>query len=61
MIIIKYHEWLTIQPDIRQTIYELCSDDFKAKRQITKEEAIKMIQENNLQRVHRNRFGAIWR
>ena len=37
MIIIKYHEWLTIQPDIRQTIYELCSDGFKAKRQITKE------------------------
>ena len=61
MIIIKYHEWLTIQPEFRQTIYELCSDDFKAKRQITKEEAIKMIQENNLQRVHRNRFGAIWR
>lgn len=61
MIIIKYHEWLIIQPDLRQTIYELCSDDFKAKRQITKEEAIKMIQENNLQRVHRNRFGAIWR
>lgn len=61
MIIIKYHEWLTIQPDLHQVIYELCSDDFKAKRQITKEEAIKMIQENNLQRVHRNRFGAIWR
>lgn len=61
MIIIKYHEWLIIQPELRQVIYELCSDDFKAKRQITKEEAIKMIQENNLQRVHRNRFGAIWR
>lgn len=61
MIIIKYHEWLIIQPELRQVIYELCSDDFKAKRQLTKEEAVKMIQENNLQRVHRNRFGAIWR
>lgn len=61
MIIIKYHEWLKIMPDYKETVYELCNDDFKKIRRISKEEAIEMIAENNLQRVHRNYLGAIWR
>ena len=61
MIIIKYYEWLKIQPDLREVVYELCNDAFKKIRQLSKEEAIKMINENHLQRVHRNNLGAIWR
>jgi hypothetical protein len=61
MVILKYHEWLRIQPDYRSTIYELCDDEFKKKRQISKEEAIELIREHNLQRVHRNMHGAIWK
>lgn len=71
MIIIKYYEWLKIQellmkstgikPDIREAVYELCNDDFKKIRQLKKEEAIELIEENHLMRVHRNQHGAIWR
>ena len=61
MIILKYNEWLKWQPGYRDIIYELCHDDFKKIRQIDKEEAIRLIEENHLQRVHRNRYGAIWR
>lgn len=61
MVILKYKEWLKIQPDLRSTIYELCHDNFKKIRQISKEEAIKMINENNLKRVHRSPHGVIWR
>lgn len=61
MIIIKYHEWLTIQPDIRSTVYELCRDDFTKVRQISKEEAREKIKENGLKMVHFNKHGAIWR
>lgn len=61
MVIIKYHEWLKILPYYKETVYELCSDDFKKVKRLSKEEAIKMIEENNLKRVHRNMFGAVWR
>lgn len=71
MIIIKYYEWLKIQellmkntgikPDIRDAVYELCTDDFKKIRQLKKEEAVKLIEENHLMRVHRDQFGAIYR
>ncbi len=71
MIIIKYYEWLKIQellikknglnPDIREAVYELCNDDFKKIRQLNKQEAIELIEENHLTRVHRNKYGAIWR
>lgn len=71
MIIIKYYEWLKIQellikknglnPDIREAVYELCNDDFKKIRQLNKQEAIELIEENHLTQVHRNKYGAIWR
>lgn len=71
MVIIKYFEWLKIQellmkknglkPDIREVVYELCSNDFKKIRQISKEEAVEIIEENHLVRVHRDKYGAIWR
>ena len=71
MIIIKFYEWLKIQellmkrnglsPDIGGPVYELCHDDFKKIRQISKKEAIELIKENHLTRVHRNEHGAIWR
>lgn len=50
-----------IKPDIREAVYELCNDDFKKIRQLKKEEAIELIEENHLMRVHRNEHGAIWR
>ena len=71
MVILKYYEWLKIQellmkknglkPDIREVVYELCSNDFKKIRQISKEEAVEIIEENHLVRVHRDKYGAIWR
>lgn len=61
MVIIKYFEWLKIQPDLREVVYELCNNDFKKIRQLTKEDAIEMIEENHLVRVHRDKYGAIWR
>ena len=71
MVILKFYEWLKIQellskktglsPDIREAVYELCTDGFKKIRRLSKEEAIEMIQENHLQRVHRNKYGAIWK
>ena len=61
MIIIKYFEWLKIRPDLRDVVYELVTEDFKKIRQLKKEEALELIQENNMVRVHRNKYGAIWR
>ena len=61
MVIIKYYEWLKIQPDLREAVYELCNNDFKNGKQITKEEAMKLIEENHLVRVHRDKYGVIWR
>lgn len=61
MTIIKYHEWFRLMPDFRNTIYELCEDDFRKVKQITKEEAVRLIEENDLVKVHRDRFGTIWK
>ena len=61
MVIIKYFEWLKVQPDFREVVYEQCNDDFKKVRQLTKQEAIEKIEENHLVKVHRNKYGAIWR
>ena len=71
MIIIKYYEWLKIQelfkektglnPDIREAVYELCDDKFKKIRVIKKDEAVDLIEKNHLVRVHRNKYGCIWR
>ena len=70
MIIIKYYEWLLIEelmlrkvglkPTIRGVIYEMCDDRGKKIRKISKEEAIKLIDENHLTRVHRDENGVIW-
>lgn len=71
MIIIKYYEWLRIQelmqpktglkPDLRDSVYELVDEDFKKIRKLSKQEAVELIQENHLIRVHRDNNGAIWR
>lgn len=71
MVILKYYEWLKIQeffvkktglrPDIREAVYELCTDNFKKIRKISKAEACEMIKENNLKQAHRNKYGTIWR
>lgn len=71
MIIIKYYEWLRIQelvlkksglkPDLREAVYELCADNFKKIRQISRADAVKLINENHLTKVHSNRYGIIWR
>lgn len=61
MIVLKYFEWMKIHPDYREVIYELCDDNFKPKRRLSKEEAVELIMENHLTRVHRDHDGAIWR
>lgn len=61
MIIIKYFEWLKIQPDYREAVYELCNDDFEKVRVLSKEKAVEMIRANKLTMVHRNIAGTIWR
>lgn len=60
MIIIKYFEWLKIEPDYREAIYELCDKDFKKIRQLKKPDAIAMIESNHLHKVHQCKHGAIW-
>lgn len=60
MKVIRYNEWLIWHPDVRSTVYELCKDDFKKVRQISKEEARELIKENDLKMVHFNKHGAIW-
>lgn len=60
MKVIRYNEWLIWHPDVRNVVYELCKDDFKKIRQISKEEARELIKENDLKMVHFNRYGAIW-
>lgn len=60
MKVIRYNEWLIWHPDVRSVVYELCADDFKKIRQISKEEARELIMENDLKMVHFNKHGAIW-
>ena len=61
MIILKFNEWLKFQPDVRNTVYQLCKDDFTKIRNISKEEAIQLIKEEGLTRVYRDKHGAIWK
>ena len=62
MVILKYHEWLSIAPDdFRGIVYELCEDNFKKIRIIKKEEALQLIRMNRLSKVHHNKYGTIWR
>ena len=66
MMIIKYYEWMKVFPDQRQIVYEQCvrdrneKDGVRTLRNLNKEEAMELIQENNLHIVHRNKHGCIW-
>lgn len=60
MKVIRYNEWLIWHPDVRNVVYELCRNDFKKIREISKEEARKLIKENDLKMVHFNMHGSIW-
>ena len=65
-MIIKYYEWMKVFPDQRQIVYEQCvrdrneKDGVRTLRNLNKEEAMELIQENNLHIVHRNKHGCIW-
>ena len=65
-MIIKYYEWMKVFPDQRQIVYEQCVRDRNEKdgvrnlRRLNKEEAMELIEENNLRVVHRNKYGTIW-
>ena len=65
-MIIKYYEWMRVFPDQRQIVYEQCVQDRTEKdgvrtlRKLNKEEAMELIEENNLRIVHRNKHGCIW-
>lgn len=61
MVIVKYYEWLRFEPDYKQTIYELCNESFERVKKISKQNAIDLIRENGLQKVHHCRYGAIWK
>ena len=67
MMIIKYYEWMNIFPDKRQIVYEQCvidpqeKDGVRTLRRLEREKAMELIEENDLQIVHRNRHGTIWR
>ena len=65
-MIIKYYEWMRVFPDQRQIVYEQCvrdrteKDGVRTLRKLNKEEAMELIEENNLRIVHRNGNGTIW-
>ena len=65
-MIIKYYEWMRVFPDQRQIVYEQCvrdrteKDGVRTLRKLNKEEAMELIEENNLRIVHRNKHGCIW-
>lgn len=61
MRILRYLEWLKFAPDICESVYELCDDNFKAKKIIDKETAHELIESHNLSLVHRSKHGAIWK
>lgn len=82
MVIIKYYEWMILDPSLRGVVYRKYDDaafekqckkggddtDKKNKKtkkdqgkEITREEALRLINENNLKIVHRNQHGTIWR
>lgn len=61
MIIIKYYEWLRFlkYPD-RMPVWEICGKDYKAIKPITRDEAKRLIKENNLRLVFHSNDGAIY-
>lgn len=61
MIIIKYYEWLRFlkYPD-RMPVWEICGKDYKVTKQITRDEAKRLIKENNLRLVFHSNDGAIY-
>ena len=60
MIIIKYYEWLKLFKDERIPIYELCNKRYEKVRQLTREDARRMIRENHLRMLHHDTNGASW-
>lgn len=60
MIIIKYYEWLKLFKDERIPVYELCNKRYEKVRQLSREDAIRMIREHNLRIVHKDTNGTIW-
>lgn len=70
-MIIKYYEWLLMEelmlkrlgmkPTIRGTVYEMCDDKGKKIKGLSKEEAVRIIDEKHLMRVYRDESGTIWR
>lgn len=61
MIIIKYYEWLRILKDAsRYPVWELCDKKYKKIRKLNKDEAKRMIKENNLRLVYFDNSGAIY-
>ena len=66
MIIVKYYEWIKFYPDARHPIWELCKKDPEAEdgmkklKDLTPEEAKRMIRENNLVCTYSNRHGAVY-
>lgn len=61
MIIIKYYEWLKFlkHPD-RMPVWEICTKEYKAIKQISRDEAKRLIKNNNLKLVFHNNDGAIY-
>ncbi|MBO7323715.1 MAG: hypothetical protein J6U51_09065 [Bacteroidales bacterium] len=60
MIIIKYFEWLKLFKDERYPIYELCNKKYEKVRQLSREDARRMIKDNHLRMVYFDANGAIW-
>ena len=66
MMIIKYYEWLKIIPDEKHPICELCKRDTDAEdgirkiKNIDKQTAQRMIEDNHLRVVCKNKYGIIW-
>ena len=60
MIIIKYFEWLKLFKEERLPVYELCNKKYEKVRQLSREDAIRMIRDNNLRIVHKDKNGTIW-
>ena len=61
MIIIKYYEWLRLNKDPdRYPIWEICNEKYEKVKEITKEEAKRLIRENNLRLAHFDNNGAIY-
>lgn len=71
MVILKYYEWMRITPDVRIPVYALntkmpewckATGDFRiyGERRISREQALTLIEENNLHCVHSNKYGKIW-